>query len=67
MRTAHLRHADGQVEQKKFGGAPKQRLFTYRKGDHGNIVGRMYFELDPGQDLKAATITYTEVIGPKPQ
>ena len=67
MRTALLRHAGGQVEQKKFVGAPKQTVFSYRKGDHGNIVGRMYFALDPDQDLKSPTITYTEVTGPKPQ
>ena len=67
MKTARLRHADGQVEQKKFVGAPKQRLFAYRKGDHGNIVGRMYFDIDPGQDSQSTIITYTEVVGPKPQ
>lgn len=67
MKTARLRHADGQVEQKKFDGVPKPRLFSYQKGDHGNIVGRMYFDIDPGQDLKSNTVTYTEVTGPKPQ
>lgn len=67
MKTARLHRADGQVEQKKFVGAPKPRLFAYRKGDHGNIVGRIYFDIDPGQDLQSTTITYTEVAGPKPQ
>lgn len=67
MKTARLRHADGQVEHKKFVGAPKQTVFSYRKGDHGNIVGRMYFAIDPGQDIHSNTITYTEVVGPKPQ
>lgn len=67
MKTARLRRADGQVEQKQFVGAPKRSLSSYRKGDHGNIVGRIYFEIDPGQDLKSDSITYTEVAGPKPQ
>jgi hypothetical protein len=67
MKTAQLRHSDGQVEQKKFVGTPKPRLFSYQKGDHGNIVGRMYFDIDPNQDLKSNTVTYTEVTGPKPQ
>ncbi len=67
MKTARLRHADGQVALKKFAGTPKQRIFSYRKGVHGNVVGRMYFDIDPGQDLQAAIITYTEVDGPKPQ
>ena len=67
MKTARLLHADGQVENKKFAGAPKQRMFSYKKGDHGNIVGRQYFDIDPGQDPQAAVITYTEVAGPKPQ
>lgn len=67
MKTARLRRSDGQVEQKKFTGVPKQTLFSYRKGDHGNIIGRIYFAIDPGQDIHAPTITYTEVAGPKPQ
>lgn len=67
MKTARLRHSDGQVEQKKFIGVPKPRLFSYQKGDHGNIVGRMYFDIDAGQDLRSNIITYTETAGPKPQ
>ncbi len=67
MKLARMVHLDGQVEQKQFVGVPKPRLFSYQKGDHGNIVGRLYFDIDPEQDLKASTITYTEVAGPKPQ
>lgn len=67
MRTARLLHSSGQVENKKFAGAPKQQLFSYRKGEHGNIVGRRYFNLDQDQDLQSSIISYTEVEGPEPQ
>lgn len=67
MKTARMVHLDGKVEQKQFVGSPKPRLFSYEKGENGNIVGRMYFELDPDQDLKSNVITYTEAAGPKPQ
>jgi hypothetical protein len=67
MKLARMVHLDGQVEQKQFVGVPKPRLFSYQKGDHGNIVGRTYFDIDPDQDLRAVVINYTEVSGPKPQ
>ena len=67
MRTARLLHSDGKVENKKFVGAPKQQMFSYRKGEHGNITGRHYFDLDPDQDLQSSIISYTEVAGPEPQ
>jgi hypothetical protein len=67
MKTARMVHLDGQVEQKQFVGVPKPRLFSYQKGDHGNIVGRIYFDMDPNQDLKSSIIKYTESAGPKPQ
>jgi len=67
MKMARMVHLDGQVEQKQFVGVPKQRLFSYQKGDHGNIVGRIYFDIDPNQDPRSNIVTYTEVNGPKPQ
>ena len=67
LRTARLLPASGQVENKKFSGAPKQQLFSYRKGEHGNIIGRHYFDLDPDQDLQSSIVSYTEVVGPEPQ
>lgn len=67
LRTARLQHASGLVENKKFAGAPKQQMFSYRKGEHGNIVGRHYFDLDPDQDMQSSIISYTEVVGPEPQ
>lgn len=67
MKTARMVHLDGQVEQKLFVGVPKPRLFSYQKGEHGNITGRIYFDIDPDQDIKANTITYTEAESPKPQ
>jgi len=60
-------HSDGRIEQKQFVGVPHPRIFAYQKGTHGNIVGRMYFDIDPDQDLKSKVINYTEATSPKPQ
>lgn len=67
MKLARMVHLDGQVEQKQFVGVPRPRLFSYQKGTHGNIVGRIHFDLDPDQDMKSNVITYTESASPKPQ
>jgi hypothetical protein len=61
MKIAHLVHLDGRIEYKQFVGVPRPRLFSYQKGEHGNIVGRMYFQLDEGQDVRSNSVTYTEV------
>lgn len=67
MKTARLLHADGQIEKKLFQGVPKQTLFSYEKGVNGNIVGRKYFRLDEGQDLKAQEVRYTQTPAPARQ
>lgn len=67
MKLARMVHLDGKVEQKQFVGVPRPRLFSYQKGTHGNIVGRIHFDLDPDQDLRANVVTYTEAASPKRQ
>jgi hypothetical protein len=67
MKTAHLHHADGKVEKKHFEGAPTQKRFAYKKDDNGSIIGRVYFHIDPDQNLKSDIIHYTETTAPERQ
>lgn len=67
MKTAVFRYANGEVEKKLFEGAPVSKRFAYKKGEHGSIVGRVYFELEPDQDLKAKVIHYKEISAPERQ
>jgi len=67
MKTAVFRYATGEIEKKLFEGVPVVRRFAYKKGEHGSIVGRVYFELDPNQDLKADVVHYTEISAPERQ
>jgi hypothetical protein len=67
MKTAHLHHADGKVEKKHFEGAPTPNRFAYKKDDNGTITGRIYFHIDPDQNLKSDIIHYTETAAPPRQ
>lgn len=67
MKTAHLRHANGKVEKKHFEGAPTPNRFSYKKDENGIIVGRVYFHIDPDQNLKAEVIHYSETTAPARQ
>jgi hypothetical protein len=67
MKTAVFRYANGEVEKKLFEGVPVSRRFAYKKGEHGSIVGRVYFQIDPDQDLKSNVINYTEISAPERQ
>jgi hypothetical protein len=67
MKTAHLHHANGKVEKKHFEGAPTQKRFAYKKDDNGSIIGRVYFHIDPDQNLKSDIIHYTETTAPARQ
>lgn len=67
MKTAVLRYVNGKVEKKLFEGAPQSKRFSYKKDDHGSIVGRIYFEVAPEQDLKANIVHYNEIAAPERQ
>lgn len=67
MKTAVFRYANGEVEKKLFEGVPVVRRFAYKKGEHGSIVGRVYFQIDPDQDLKSNIIKYSEISAPERQ
>lgn len=67
MKTAVFRYANGEVEKKLFEGVPVKRRFAYKKGEHGSIIGRVYFQIDPDQDLKSNVIKYTEISAPERQ
>jgi hypothetical protein len=67
MKTAHLRHANGRVEKKHFEGAPTSKRFAYKKDENGSIVGRVYFQIDPDQNLQSSNIHYTEIDAPDRQ
>jgi hypothetical protein len=64
MKTAVFRYANGEVEKKLFEGVPVVRRFAYKKGEHGSIVGRVYFQIEPDQDLKSNVINYREISAP---
>jgi len=67
MKTAVFRYANGEVEKKLFEGVPVVRRFAYKKGEHGSIVGRVYFQIDPDQDLQSNIIKYSEISAPERQ
>jgi hypothetical protein len=67
MKTAVFRYANGEVEKKLFEGVPVVRRFAYKKGEHGSIVGRVYFQIEPDQDLKSNVINYREISAPERQ
>lgn len=67
MKTAHLHHADGKVEKKLFEGAPTLKRFAYKKDDNGTITGRIYFHIEPEQNLQADIIHYSETPAPERQ
>lgn len=67
MKTAHLHHADGRVEKKHFEGAPTPSRFSYKKDENGSIIGRVYFQIEPEQNLKADVIHYSETTAPERQ
>ena len=67
MKTAIFRYANGEIEKKLFEGVPVARRFAYKKGEHGSIIGRVYFQIDPDQDLRANVIKYSEISAPARQ
>lgn len=67
MKTAVFRHANGDIEKKLFEGTPVSRRFSYKKDDRGSIIGRVYFQIDPNQDLQAKVINYSEISAPARQ
>jgi hypothetical protein len=67
MKTAVFRYANGEIEKKLFEGVPVVRRFAYKKGEHGSIIGRVYFQIDPNQDLKSNVIIYNEISAPARQ
>ena len=67
MKTALFRHSNGTIEKKLFEGAPVNRRFSYKKDERGTIVGRIYFQIDPDQNLRAEIIEYSEISAPARQ
>jgi hypothetical protein len=67
MKTAVFRFANGEIERKLFKDAPVSKRFAYKKGENGSIIGRVYFQIDPHQDLKADVIYYSEISAPERQ
>lgn len=67
MKTAIFRHANGDIEKKHFIGAPLTRRFAYKKDERGSIIGRIYFQIDPDQNLRADVINYSEITAPARQ
>lgn len=67
MKKAIFRHLNGDIEQKHFVGVPVQRRFSYKRDERGSIVGRVYFQIDPNQNLQAPVIHYTEISAPERQ
>jgi len=67
MKTAVFRYANGEIERKFFKGTPVTKRFAYKKGEHGSIVGRVYFEIEPNQNLQSEIIYYFEISAPERQ
>jgi hypothetical protein len=67
MKTAVFRYANGEIEKKFFKGVPVTKRFAYKKGEHGSIIGRVYFEIDLNQNLQADVIYYSEISAPERQ
>lgn len=67
MKTAVFRYANGEIEKKLFEGVPVTRRFAYKKGERGNIIGRVFFQIEPNQNLQAEVIYYTEISAPERQ
>lgn len=67
MKTAVFCHANGIIEKKLFVGVPVTRRFSYKKDERGSIIGRIYFQINPDQNLQAPVINYSEIKEPARQ